>query len=1469
MSISITSGSMPTVLAGEESVGYFVTNYTGGQFVVFEFSTDGTTWENVNPDPTFLGGSPSALWSEPDEGNYAVVSVAVTPQVVGTTTIYMRAYTAGGTPGPVFSVPLTAYVSVAGGFSVRVEEWTGSTWDVTGGVWIAQRFTDQVVVAVGSAGRSKYRVNGVEVLPPAVLTSGCVVVALDLDGTILWDAWMSGDGFVGIDQAPDGSVFLLASPGAQNRTFYNQDNSVAFTDVFTASGNQLLVARLHSTGNWTGEKCRVTFTGTQTIGTPTIRVSANGVLLAGPLSSTATGVTVAGTALTNVTRTANTTWAAALNHNLTYQWGRMWERGAFEGAEIGSNGTSYVLSTAASPFPRVGEVTSPNTGGVARIGLSGNVAGHDGFPPSTVSSANRMRIAVDASNYYLAARTASGSHSAGATWTDGTVTTPPATTAGFTVALWKRTLAGVTVDAAIVANVPSSTGGTTNSGTRPEPIAATGPAVMVPVSSNAWTNRGTRLFEHDPATLDLIRDEYAYWLPVSADRTMFPRGFAIDSFGNAVTILDQGATNTTDLIRVNADGTSTPSLTPRNTWISTLAEGTWGQILGGELDFGPPLPPESIDWPATLIEGDILIANITGIDPEQTGGAAILEILAADTGTWIPNPTALTIPGKGTISVTKNLPTIDSGAIVTFTPAADWFGTLRVLARWRMVDPDSTLRTGSATTFVTVYNNDPEPPTTPTGELPTVPEDTQSTGTFAFSDPDKVGSYTWQLSPQTTKPSNWDTLYPPEQHPNGQPDWHTTTGTTITVLDGETPVGSATVSSQNNTNRTGSITFTPNANWNGTTKFDARVSNGLWSSWVTIFVTVDPVGDAPSALIGNIPNTDEDTPVEYDLAWTDPDVDPADGAGGYTIELAEVQADGQGGYTPIAWTDSGELEIDLAVIRVLSMSENSLAVSMRTEPSANLYGTYRFAARVREDASTPVYGPTRILEGVIVSVPDQPGIVQGRMPAARWGQTVEGLFTTFDPDTGETYEFQIEISDDSATFGSTLALAGGVNLTVVDTNLDDQQAIIRMSQTAPGASVTSYSFWVRALDSSGLASNPVKVTGVIGSPVTGVWLQTLVRGVDVSTVETRAPLRAIRTLSFTDSLDAPGFAEVEVAADELLRRATDLGTSPTSLVDSGSVELLIAVGGQPVFCGPITETSWETARETVRISAAGLLSYFDTRIVDADTSFVGVDMSSIVSDLIDGSQAADYGNLAVTDATSPAGTNATITFDAGTTISDALGTIASRVGAPEIWIDADRQLRAQPTRGIDNRSRVRITSGVAGVASWATRSEGVVTVARVVGADNNGTPYTGTYASPTALTTYGRIERTYSAPQLLSNADCELLAQRIVEASATQAQALSIDLVVTPQRTFTLSDLGVGDVITVDLRDRQLGQILGAYRIINRTAELIDETSGSYHVSLDVEPARYVSGKLVGSRSRHNPAVLTELSRIALAQRQS
>jgi hypothetical protein len=221
------------------------------------------------------------------------------------------------------------------------------------------------------------------------------------------------------------------------------------------------------------------------------------------------------------------------------------------------------------------------------------------------------------------------------------------------------------------------------------------------------------------------------------------------------------------------------------------------------------------------------------------------------------------------------------------------------------------------------------------------------------------------------------------------------------------------------------------------------------------------------------------------------------------------------------------------------------------------------------------------------------------------------------------------------------------------------------------------------------------------------------------------------------------------------------------------------------------------------------------------------------------------------------------------TVLDALNSVSEKLDGPEVWVDPlTRTLKAKPTRGTDRRDRVRITSGVADVAELRSRGETIVTVARVVGADNGaGGNYSFIYISTTKLGVYGRVERNYSAPQLTSAAECGAVAQRIVESRQQTTPALTLELTVTPQRNFTLLDLGVGDVITVDVEDATFGRILGDYRIVNRAAELVDQADGTYKIRLNVEPAIYIDGRLIGSRSRFNPAMATELTSLAVNQR--
>jgi hypothetical protein len=360
-------------------------------------------------------------------------------------------------------------------------------------------------------------------------------------------------------------------------------------------------------------------------------------------------------------------------------------------------------------------------------------------------------------------------------------------------------------------------------------------------------------------------------------------------------------------------------------------------------------------------------------------------------------------------------------------------------------------------------------------------------------------------------------------------------------------------------------------------------------------------------------------------------------------------------------------------------------------------------------------------------------------------------------------------------------------------------------------------------------------------------------------------LTGATSIKFEESLDGTGWAELEVSANQVKRNADAANMTVTDFLDPGSVELVLTFGGEEVFCGPITEVEWETGAAVVRIVAKGLMHYFANRIVASDVDYVAEDFSDIVAFLVDDSQAESYGDLAIVDSTTPCGTNGTISFTAGKNLLEAIGEVTGLVGAPEVWIDAARELHAEQTRGTDNRARVRITSGMADVALWRARSESIVTVARVTGADDgNGGTYMGSYESSTGLATYGRVAKTYKAPQLLSNAECVSLAQRIVESAEDTTPALTLSFYLTPVRPFNFADIGIGDVIDVSIEDRYIGRIVGPYRIVNRRAELVDEALGTYAIELDVEPARLVGGRWVGSRSRHNPAVFTQLKRLEL-----
>ncbi|MBE9063540.1 S-layer family protein [cf. Phormidesmis sp. LEGE 11477] len=73
-------------------------------------------------------------------------------------------------------------------------------------------------------------------------------------------------------------------------------------------------------------------------------------------------------------------------------------------------------------------------------------------------------------------------------------------------------------------------------------------------------------------------------------------------------------------------------------------------------------------------------------------------------------------------------------------------------------------------------------------------------------------------------------------------------------------------------NADGTVSYTPNADFNGSDSFTYEVSNGELSDTATVDITVEPINDAPTANADSA-TTDEDVAVSIDVLSNDSDVD--------------------------------------------------------------------------------------------------------------------------------------------------------------------------------------------------------------------------------------------------------------------------------------------------------------------------------------------------------------------------------------------------------------------------------------------------------------------------------------------------------------------------------------------------------------------------------------------------------------------
>lgn len=203
---------------------------------------------------------------------------------------------------------------------------------------------------------------------------------------------------------------------------------------------------------------------------------------------------------------------------------------------------------------------------------------------------------------------------------------------------------------------------------------------------------------------------------------------------------------------------------------------------------------------------------------EDTSGTVTLSAIDIDS----PAPTVFQIvsapnASHGSASI--------SGSTLTFTPAADWNGSTSLTYR---AQDTSGAWSAPATVSITVTSANDAP--VAAAKSLTTAEDTAGNITLSATDIDSPAPAVFQIV----------------RAPNAS---H----------------GSATLSGS-------TLSFTPAANWNGTTTmtYRAQDSSGAWSDPATVSITVKPVNDPPVAQEKNL-TTDEDTSGSVTLTATDID----------------------------------------------------------------------------------------------------------------------------------------------------------------------------------------------------------------------------------------------------------------------------------------------------------------------------------------------------------------------------------------------------------------------------------------------------------------------------------------------------------------------------------------------------------------------------------------------------------------------
>lgn len=474
------------------------------------------------------------------------------------------------------------------------------------------------------------------------------------------------------------------------------------------------------------------------------------------------------------------------------------------------------------------------------------------------------------------------------------------------------------------------------------------------------------------------------------------------------------------------------------------------------------------------------------------------------------------------------------------------------------------------------------------------------------------------------------------------------TAPTLGTLGPLTPTGPASAT----------VTYTPNANANGTDGFSFRVDDGvLTSPDATVAITVTAVNDAPSFTAGTPPAVNEDAGAQAIANWASFNPGPPDEASQTATYLVSAVGNAALFSTPPAVSPNGTLTYT---------------------PAANANGTSTFTVAVRDSGGTANGGidtsPPQTFTITVNAINDAPSFTVGpnqTIDEDAGAQTVNPWATAISagpPDeAAQTLTFNVTGNTNAALFSTAPAVAANGTLSYTPAADANGTATITLtlSDSGPGApppnanTSPSQTFTVTVN-----AVNDAPVNTVPGAQTTGDTIPLVfsnANGNAISVADADAGTGLVR-MSFATGAATNGTLSLANPGGVL---ATLAGNGTATVVATGTITALNTALNGPGGGLTYTPVAGTSAARTITVSTddQGNTGSGGAQ-VDTDTITVNVDAPPIVTSTpATGATIAE--NAAITLSFSePVNVAAGITFTCtGGTVSNLGGTTGSNVSA--------------------------------------------------------------------------------------------------------------------------------------------------------------------------------------------------------------